>query len=101
VAPENIRLAPVFLSANFGYHETSVDPIRLQGIKDAWLKKHREISELIAVHKPLDRLENAFAMTDEIRQCVGCVFRTCEGYERVAQLGIANPVKFAVPGEIE
>jgi hypothetical protein len=101
VAPENIRLAPVFLSANFGYHETSVDPIRLQGIKDAWLQKHREISELIAVHKPLDRLENAFAMTDEIRQCVGCVFRTCEGYERVAQLGIANPVKFAVPGEIE
>ena len=100
VDPENIRLVPVFLGANFGYHETIPDPAILQEIRDEWREKHREIKAHMAADSRVEDLRERFPMTENLNHCVDCVFRTCEGYARIHQGNLVNPVKFAIPGEI-
>lgn len=101
VASEKIRLAPVFLSASTQYVEVTPDPDRLQRIRSEWQEKHREIKALMNLSKDSTGLQEHFPITESLRECSGCVFRSCPGYARIQQARAVNPVKFALPGEID
>lgn len=96
---EHIWLAPVFLSANGGYEETQCDSNRLSLIRDRWIEKHSEIKEKMNALPQLEMLQMGFPMTANLRECAGCTFRSCPGYERVRDPQVANPVKFAILGD--
>ena len=98
---ENLRIAPVFLSASTQYEEVTPDPERLQRIRSEWREKHREIKSLIDLSKDSSTLQEHFPITESLRECSGCVFRSCPGYARIQQAMAVNPVKFALPGEID
>lgn len=101
VEPENIRLVPVFLSANFGFDEIIPNPDSLREIQTAWKQKHTEIKEKMKGSSSIEELQEQFPMTESLRECAGCVFRTCPGYARVREAKTLNPVKFALAGEID
>lgn len=101
VSSENIRIAPVFLSASTIYVEEKPDPQRLQKIRSEWQERHEEIRSLINLSKDRETLQEHFPITESLRECSGCVFRSCPGYERIQQAKALNPVKFVIPGEID
>lgn len=99
VEPEQIRIAPVFLAANYGYHETECDPVRLGNIQAEWKERHAEIKSKMNTASSIEVLQEEFPMTENLRECAGCVFHSCPGYQRVRDAQVANPVKFAILGE--
>jgi len=98
---DQIRLAPVFLSANCGYDETIPDENRLKEIRRDWKARHTEYKSLIAQSPAIATLQESFPMTENIGECASCVFRSCPGYARIGDRPLRNPVKFAVRGEMD
>ena len=78
-----IRLAPVFLSTNYAYDETEPDPQTLQGIRESWKTRHREIKLHMEKFPNLTDLQECFPMTENLRECASCVFRSCPGFGRI------------------
>ena len=101
VEPEQIRLAPVFLAANCGYHQSECDPERLAKIRSDWKERHAEIKSKMNSASSIEVLQEEFPMTENLRECAGCVFRSCPGYQRVREAQAVNPVKFAILGETD
>ncbi len=98
---DQVSIAPVFLSVNAGYEEVPVNAEKLGEIKQRWKHKHAEIKSFMQASKDLEQLQDSFPMTDSLRECNGCVFRSCPGYLRVLQGRELNAVKFAIRDEIE
>jgi hypothetical protein len=81
--PDQIRLASVFLSTTYGYDETEPDPETLQGIRNSWKERHCDIKDLMQKNPNPSDLQECFPMTENLRECAGCVFRSCPGYGRI------------------
>lgn len=84
-----IRLAPVFLMATTEIHEFQVDENRLQRIRNEWQTAHTDIKSRMDRNKDAEGLIAEFPMTDDLRECKGCQFRSCPGYRRY--LDAVNP----------
>jgi hypothetical protein len=80
VLPERIRLVPVWLSVGSQSFPEPVDPALLEELECAWRDRHRLLKDLLQGSASTRR--ERFPMTEDLRQCARCVFRSCEGFGR-------------------
>ena len=106
LVPEQILLAPVFLSAGTTYFESAPDPVLLASIKEMWSSTYDDIVEKRRISIGLRAFQEQFPQTTDNRECLNCQFRSCSGYARAVSAKIlpealSNSVNFAFPGEID
>lgn len=84
VPEESIRLVPVWLSSGTDFEMFQVDGATLEFIYGMWTQRHNALRETLESCSSADQALNKFPVTDNLHQCPGCQFRSCEGYARLA-----------------